>query len=250
MNGLAYTNGMGEDHKERKVLILGASSDIGLAVAQKYLDAGFRVTGHFYRNSEALRSVSLSHSGLDLLELDLSDLRSVKLVAQDPTIIDYDALVCLAAFAAPMSLESIDIDLLTKTMNVGALANYIFLSTLGPAMAKRGWGRIVIGSSIGVRFGGGVDSFAYALANHTCEFIPRLARDWAASNVLTNVVRIGVTDTKGHSAFSNRNLAERELLIPIRRAADRHEIADYLFWLGSEQNTYVTGQVTAISGGE
>lgn len=241
---------MGKDHKERKVLILGASSDIGLAVTLKYLDAGFRVTGHFYRNPEALRSLSLSHSGLDLLELDLSDLRSVKLVAQDPTIIDYDALVCLAAFAAPMSLESIDIDLLTKTMNVGALANYIFLSTLGPAMAKRGWGRIVIGSSIGVRFGGGVDSFAYALANHACEFIPRLARDWAASNVLTNVVRIGVTDTKGHSAFSNRNLAERELLIPIRRAADRHEIADYLFWLGSEQNTYVTGQVTAISGGE
>ena len=241
---------MSEDDKERKVLILGASSDIGLAMAQKYLDAGFRVTGHFHRNPEALRSLSLSHPGLDLLELDLSDLSSVQSAAQDPVITGCDALVCLAAFAAPMSLESIDIDLLTQTMNVGALANYIFLSTLGPAMADRGWGRIVIGSSIGVRFGGGVDSFAYALANHACEFIPRLARDWAASNVLTNVVRIGVTETKVHSTFSNRNLAERELLIPIQRAADRREIADYLFWLGSEQNTYVTGQVTAISGGE
>lgn len=241
---------MSEDDKERKVLILGASSDIGLAMAQKYLDAGFRVTGHFHRKPEALRSLSLSHPGLDLLELDLSDLSSVQSAAQDPVITGCDALVCLAAFSAPMSLESIDIDLLTQTMNVGALANYIFLSTLGPAMANRGWGRIVIGSSIGVRFGGGVDSFAYALANHACEFIPRLTRDWAASNVLTNVVRIGVTNTKGHSKFSNRNLAERELLIPIQRAADRREIADYLFWLGSEQNTYVTGQVTAISGGE
>jgi 3-oxoacyl-[acyl-carrier protein] reductase len=241
---------MSEGGRERKAIILGSSSDIGLAVTQKYLDAGYRVKGHFYRNSEALQSLSLSRPGLELLQLDLSDLSSVKSAAQDPDVSDCDVLVFLAALAAPTSLETIDIDLLTQTMNVGALANYVLLSTLGPAMAKRGWGRIVIGSSIGVRFGGGVDSFAYALANHACEFIPRLARDWAASNVLTNVVRIGVTDTKGHSAFSNRNLAERELLIPIKRAADRREIADYLFWLGSEQNTYVTGQVTAISGGE
>lgn len=241
---------MSEDNKERKALILGASSDIGLGMTQKYLDAGFRVTGHFYRNPEALRSLSLSHPGLDLIELDLSDLSSVQSAAQDPVFTDCDALVCLAAFATPMRLDSIDIDLLQQTMNVGALANYLLLSRLGPAMAKRGWGRIVIGSSIGVKFGGGVDSFAYALANHSCEFIPRLARDWAASNVLTNVVRIGVTDTKMHSAFSSRSLPARESLIPINRSADVSEIVDYLFWLGSEQNTYVTGQVNAISGGE
>ncbi|MDB9921702.1 SDR family oxidoreductase [Actinomycetota bacterium] len=241
---------MSEDNKERKALILGASSDIGLGITQKYLDAGFRVTGHFHRNSEALRSLSLSHPGLDLIELDLSDLSSVQSAAQDPVFTDYDALVCLAAFATPMRLDSIDTDLLHQTMNVGALANYLLLSRLGPAMAKRGWGRIVIGSSIGVKFGGGVDSFAYALANHSCEFIPRLARDWAASNVLTNVVRIGVTDTKMHSAFLGRSLPARESLIPINRSAAVSEIVDYLFWLGSEQNTYVTGQVNAISGGE
>ena len=34
-------------------------------------------------------------------------------------------------------------------------------------------------------------------------------------------------------------------------AVDREVvIADYLCWLGSDQNTYLTGQVTAISGGE
>ena len=238
------------DNQGRKVLILGASSDIGLAVTRKYLEAGFLVTGHFYRNQEALRSLSLAHPGLDLLKLDLTDLGGVRSAAQDPAIADCDVLVCLAALAVPMGLDSIDIDVLTQTMNVGALANYVLLSTLGPAMVKRGWGRIVIGSSIGVRFGGGADSFAYALANHACEFIPRLTRDWAANNVLTNVVRIGVTETKMHSAFSRRNLKERQSLIPIGRAAEVFEIVDYLFWLGSEQNTYVTGQVTAISGGE
>jgi hypothetical protein len=36
----------------------------------------------------------------------------------------------------------------------------------------------------------------------------------------------------------------------MKRAATTAEIADYLFWIGSESNTYLTGQVNAISGGE
>ncbi|MDE0973883.1 MAG: hypothetical protein OSA11_02180 [Candidatus Nanopelagicales bacterium] len=38
---------MSEHDQKRRVLILGASSDIGLALTQTYLNAGFRVTGHF-----------------------------------------------------------------------------------------------------------------------------------------------------------------------------------------------------------
>ena len=117
-------------------------------------------------------------------------------------------------------------------------------------MAQRQWGRIVIGSSIGVKFGGGADSFAYALANHASEFLPRSVRDWTASNVLTNVVRIGVTDTPLHEAFPDRDFQQRVELIPLKRAATTAEIADFITWYGSEQNTYVSGQTVAISGGE
>jgi 3-oxoacyl-[acyl-carrier protein] reductase len=194
--------------------------------------------------------LSTTYEHLETLQLDLGDLAAVRAAVTGASISSCDVLVCLAALARPTSLEDIDLDVMARTLNIGALSNYVIMGAIGPAMATRGWGRIVIGSSIGVKFGGGTDSFAYALANHTSEFIPRLAREWAARNVLTNVVRIGVTETSLHDAFPGRDLGARALRIPMQRMASTDEVADHLFWLGSDQNTYITGQVTAISGGE
>lgn len=230
--------------------MLGASSGIGLKVCQRYLSGGHHVLAHYWSNSQALQSLSNAYMHLETLQLDLGDLASVKETAAQQSVTSCDVLVSLASLAKQTSIEDFDLDVFSRTLNIGALSNFVLMGAVGPAMAERGWGRIVIGSSIGVKFGGGDDSFAYALANHTSEFIPRSAREWAASNVLTNVVRIGVTDTNAHDAFPGRDLKERALKIPIQRMATTDEIADYLFWLGSDQNTYLTGQVTAISGGE
>ena len=234
----------------KRALVLGASSDIGVAVCQKFLDAEYRVTGHFHGNPSVFESLTSSSGSFDTLRLDLADLDEVSKAARSQQVTNADVVIFLAAVASPTTLEAIDPPELLRAMSVGALANYLIMGAAGPAMASRGWGRIVIGSSIGVKFGGGTDSFNYALANHASEFIPRAARDWAASGVLTNVVRIGVTDTKAHVAFPGRDLARRAELIPMKRAATTAEIADYLFWIGSESNTYLTGQVNAISGGE
>jgi 3-oxoacyl-[acyl-carrier protein] reductase len=234
----------------KRALVLGASSDIGVAVCQRFLDAGHQVTGHFHGNPSAFEPLTSSSGCFDTMHLDLADLDVVSKAARSQQVTNADVVIFLAAVASPTTLEAIDPAELVRAMSVGALANYLIMGAAGPAMASRGWGRIVIGSSIGVKFGGGTDSFNYALANHASEFIPRTARDWAASGVLTNVVRIGVTDTKAHDAFPGRDLASRAELIPMKRAATTAEIADYLFWIGSESNTYLTGQVNAISGGE
>ena len=185
---------------------------------------------------------------LNLVQCDLADVSAVSQLAQAQT--DCDIAIFLASLAEPSNLEDIDVSQLDRTLTVGALSNYLLMSAIGPAMAQRQWGRIVIGSSIGVKFGGGAESFAYALANHTSEFLPRSVRDWTGSNVLTNVVRIGVTDTPLHDAFPKRDLQHRVELIPVRRAATTSEIASFITWYGSDENTYVSGQTVAISGGE
>ena len=241
---------MASETRIRQALVLGASSDIGIALCTRYLDAGYRVLAHVHAHPEALNVLVDSGAAIELLPCDLSDLDTVQAMAATDGVCASDAVVFLAAQAAPTSLSSATPPELTSALNVGALANYLVMGSVGPAMAERGWGRILIGSSIGVTFGGGRDSFAYALANHASEFIPREARDWAEHNVLTNVVRIGVTNTKMHQAFPQRKLDERAQLIPMRRPASVDEIADYLFWHGSAANSYVTGQRLAISGGE
>lgn len=228
-------------------MVIGASSTVGVEVCKRYLTAGHLVTAHFNSNFSALSTLE-PHSRLEPVQCDLADLSSVRELANAST--DAEILIFLASLATPSHLENIDVSQLERTLAVGALSNYILMGAIGPAMAQRRWGRIVIGSSIGVKFGGGADSFAYALANHASEFLPRSVRDWTANNVLTNVVRIGVTDTRLHDAFPDRNFQQRVELVPLMRAATVAEIADFITWYGSEQNTYVSGQTVAISGGE
>lgn len=234
----------------RKVLVLGASSTIGAEVCAGYAEAGYHVLAHYHRNREAVERLCSAHPGVEPVPCDLADLHAVASLAATEAVQACDALVCLAAVASPTRLDALDVDALVRIMSVGALANYVVMGALGPAMADRGYGRIVIGSSIGVKFGGGADSFAYALANHASEFIPRAATQWAGSGVLTNVVRIGVTDTPLHEGFLGRDMTARASLIPMHRLAQPAEVAALILDLGTERNTYVTGQVTAVSGGE
>ena len=45
-------------------------------------------------------------------------------------------------------------------------------------------------------------------------------------------------------------MKDRIRLIPINRMADTSEISKLIFYLGSEENTYISNQVISISGGE
>ena len=70
-------------------------------------------------------------------------------------------------------------------------------------MIKNGYGRILNCSSIGVKFGGGLNSYNYSLSKHTSEFIPSFFKKLAKKNILYNNLRIGFTDTKIHKKIKN-----------------------------------------------
>ena len=235
----------------KKAVILGGSSVIGRELCARYLSSGYEVTA-YHHSFEPRGEVDARLDSVRWVRLDLADLEAVAqhLKTNETEISKSDVLVCLASNAQPTSLGPASPLELSSALAVGALSNFLFLGILGPKMAERGWGRIVLGSSIGVKFGGGLNSFAYSLAHHTSEFIPQAARRWAANGVLTNVVRIGVTDTPIHDAFGDRDFVARVAMIPAQRAAKPAEIADFLYWHGSDLNTFVTGQVVSISGGE
>ena len=46
------------------------------------------------------------------------------------------------------------------------------------------------------------------------------------------------------------SLKQRTKLIPMKRSASPEEVAKQIHWLASKENTFVTNQVIAISGGE
>ena len=84
-------------------------------------------------------------------------------------------------------------------------------------MIKKRWGRILLSSSIGTKFGGGNSTYYYSLSKFMNEFIPSEFRRKYAKYILYNVLQIGVTDTKIHKKISSKNLKSRIKLIPIQK---------------------------------
>ena len=147
--------------------------------------------------------------------------------------------------------ENTNLKNILKSLTANAILPILVEKVLVKKMLTQKWGRILNCSSIGVKFGGGVNSYNYALSKHCLEFIPNSYKNWAKRNVFINNLRIGVTNTKIHKRMKkNLQIKERLKLIPINRMAEPKEIAIYIKNLTTKENSYTTGQTITVAGGE
>ena len=72
------------------------------------------------------------------------------------------------------------------------------------------------------------------------KFFPRIYKSSAKNNVLINTLQIGLTKTKMNLIDKKKNLKKRVNLIPLRRMAKPSEVANYIYFLLSENNTLIS----------
>ena len=112
-------------------------------------------------------------------------------------------------------------------------------------------GRIINISSIGVKYGGSVNSMPYTISKAALEAMTvSFAKEGAKYNILVNALRVGVTNTGIHDKSNNKNMNKRVEMIPLKRMAEPEEIAEYILFLSSEQCNFTTGSIITIAGGE
>lgn len=236
-----------------RVFITGASSDIGLAVCRCFLAEGWDVLAHYRNMRPELEALAALNSGkIELLRIDFSDTQNLESILSNcrGKYLLCDTMINCAAALEPLRFSDITTRNILEHFSVNTLPGLLLMRDMAPAMARRGWGRIVHLGSIGVKFGGGRDSFAYSLSKHALEFMPSDVKIWASKGVLVNALRVGVTDTRLHQANPSKNMGDRIELIPMQRMASAEEVAKSVWFFGSEINSYITGQVISISGGE
>ena len=149
------------------------------------------------------------------------------------------------------SYEKVSAEEWRETLDVSLLSPVEFMRATIPGMVKRKWGRIVNCTTIGIKYGGGEFSYNYNLAKHCLEFIPNKYKIWAKNNVLINNIRLGHAKTKIHKRMKKKLKGSKRIkLIPMQRMAEAYEIANYIYYMASEKNSYMTGQTLSVSGGE
>tara|TARA_B100000959_G_C14788057_1_gene544353 strand:+ start:110 stop:817 length:708 start_codon:yes stop_codon:yes gene_type:complete len=234
----------------KRVLILGASSDIGLEIVKYFQRAGWFVDchGNSWRPEVVEEIGKLPNT--ERFEADFSDIKEVEVAFAEDDRRNADTIINCVGLWESASFMDYSIEQMQRAYSVNVLAPFRIYRLCIPAMMNRCWGRIVNLGSIGVKFGGGAENFPYSLTKHSLELIPSEFKKWAVKSVFYNTVRVGVTDTRIHTQNPSKSMKDRVSLIPLGRMMRPEEIAESVYWLGSEMNKVITGQVISLSGGE
>lgn len=237
----------------KKVFILGASSDIGVETTKLFLNKGWEVVAHYHLNSKKLKKLSQYRKNkISLIKINFQELnKAEKIISKNKKLLkDVISFVSLVGYLKNDKKKKFNLNLILDHIKVNFFSNLLLINALKNQMLSKNFGRVLLSSSIGTKFGGGDTTHAYSISKFLNEFIPREFKKISANKIIYNVVQIGVTDTKIHKNIKNKNLKKRKLLIPIKRIAKPSEVANKIFFLASDENTLIHGQLINISGGE
>ena len=238
--------------KNKCVLILGGSSDIGVELTKIYLSNNWQVICHYNKKNinEFNKLKKYYPNKLKTLKADFTSESSIKKFVKFASQENIQSMVNLVGYLDNISFKNTNLRSLLKSLQINSIAPLLIQKSIIKKMIKQKFGRILHASSIGVKYGGGEHTFNYSYSKHALEYIPSYVKNLTQFNILSNTLRIGAVNTKLHKKIKNKNIKKRIKLIPIKRFATRKEISEMIFFLGSEKNTYISGENVSISGGE
>jgi len=228
----------------KKVIVTGASRGIGMSIARLFAERGAQVVGTRTSADET------DNSCTEWIVADFSDVSQIHACAEEVRKIAPDVLVNNAGINKIGPFSSIDPEDFLAVQQVNLFAPFMLCQAAIPAMKANNWGRIVNISSI---WGKICKEYRapYAASKFALDGITvALAAEHSQDGILANCVAPGFTDTElTRRVLGEEGIRQLSEMVPSRRMAQPAEIAEFVVWLASTENSYITGQNIAIDGG-
>ena len=235
----------------KTILITGASSGIGKAVAQECAAAGATciITA---RNEERLTATlsSLDGEGHQYMLADLSNSESIEaIVEQMPKL---DGVVSCAGIVETKMLKFTEEDDLLRLFNTNAFSSIRLIRTLVQQKKLKKEASIVIISSIsGVRCGYLGGSIYGATKGALEGFTKATALELAPQKIRVNTITPGMVETSllKDSEIDSELLEADKLKYPLKRYGNPEEVGYSAVYLLSDATKWMTGTSLLIDGG-
>lgn len=235
-----------------RVVITGASSGIGGAIAERFREAGDRVllTGRRAQAPETLRE------GERYIPGDLGDEAFVReFIAEAAREFgEIDALVLCHGLQKDAPLTEMLVEDAAQVLDANLLSVFTVVKHATPLMSKTRGSIVCVSSRLGMV--GIAGQVLYSAAKGGLIMFARAAAiELAPQGIRVNVAAPGLTLTpKITESFSKRPdpeayTAQRASTIPLGRLASPREVADPIYFLASAASSYITGAVLPIDGG-
>jgi len=227
--------------ERRTALVTGSAGGIGRQIALALQAAGLDVVG-------ADRVAQTDGALTRTLVVDLADAAACEAAMADVGRVD--VLVNNASVLVDRPLDAMELMDFEVLFNVNLRAPVLLTRAVLPAMARRGWGRIVNLSSVGARTGGLSQSAVYNMTKAGLGSFTRfVARHYADSGITSNAVAPGGVETGMTAHLDDEMRAAIVRQIPVGRMAAPSEVASAVVFLASDGAAFVNGVTLDVNGG-
>ena len=240
------------DFNGRSAVITGGAAGIGLAIAQRLIASGGRVSV-WDRDATALDKARVAlTAGIDTRVVDVADAASADAAARAAAAAlgRIDALVCSAGITGPNTTTwDYPVDAWRQVMEVNVNGVFLCNRAIVPVMLKQDYGRIVNIASVAGKEGNPNASAYSASKAAVIGLTKSLGKELAKTGVRVNCVTPAAVKTAIFDQMSQQHIDFMLSKIPVGRFGKVEEIAALVAWLCTEDCSFSTGAVFDLSGG-
>ncbi|MBI5358719.1 SDR family oxidoreductase [Candidatus Amesbacteria bacterium] len=222
--------------------ITGASRGIGAATVKKFVEMGWQVAGFYSQNKME------DETNVKYYQMDIASSESIK-EAFAKAYADFgqvDSLVnCAGVFNFKKDLLDYTDDDIDKIIAINEKGMYITTKVIMDYLKV---GSIVHISSISGQKGSSSDPIYAGTKGAVLAFVKSMATR-LAPNIRVNCVAPGPTDTHMMRRHDPERVEKLKDMILLKRLGRPEEIANAIFFLASEEASFITGATLDVNGG-
>ena len=224
------------------IIITGASSGIGFALAEYFGKKGNKVYGLSRKVGSSDYFVSIP---TDITEKDQIDNAISEILKTETRI---DVLINNAGISHIGLLQDMTYEQWQHVINTNLSSVFSCCKYALPDMLHKKSGRILNISSVWGNVGASCEVAYSASKGAVNSFTKALAKEVAPSGISVNAIACGTIDTSMNACFSAEERADLESEIPCGRYGTPVETAELAYAIVS-QSPYLTGQIITLDGG-
>lgn len=239
----------------KTVLITGASKGIGADTALLFAEKGYNVVINYNKSEKEAKEIQqkVENFGVRslLVKADISNQEEVEKMVNlaISTFGKIDVLVNNAGVDEIKPFIDLELSDYNKIVDTNLKGLFLVTNAVSKSMISNRYGKIINVSSVWGLVGSSCEVLYSMTKAGIIGFTKALAKELGLSNINVNCVAPGFIETEMNKDLSQEDVQQIIDETPLNRTGTPRDIANTIYFLASDEASFITGHTLNVSGG-